>query len=434
MAKYQTPRGTQDLLPAQTRVWQQVEEVMRQVSYVYGYDEIRTPVFENTGVFKRENDSSDMVNKEMYTFSINGEDSLTLRPEGTAGIVRSFVENKGYGNMELPAKFYYLEEMFRYERPQKGRYRQFKQFGIENIGVKSPLIDAEVIALGISVVGALGLSQLKVLVNTLGDEESRTNYRLALQAYFKPYLAELCPDCQRRFEQNPLRLLDCKIDHNHPCMVNVPSMKDYLNTESKVYFEAVLKALDDLGMDYEIDDRLVRGLDYYTHTVFEVVSTHPDSGSQATVFAGGRYDGLVEYFGGPDMSGVGFAMGVERLMILAQAEGIELAIDEGVDVYVMSLGDVDTLPLQITTELRANGYRTEMDYTKRSMKAQFKSVERKMAKVIVICGEEEAKTQCVNIKNIASKEQITIPLTDIVQQIDHWLNEEHECSGHCHHE
>lgn len=423
---YQTPRGTQDLLQEETKKWLAVESLIRSVCSVYGYDEVRTPIFENTGVFKRENDSSDMVNKEMYTFSINDEDSLTLRPEGTAGIIRSFVEHKMYGRLEMPAKIYYMGEMFRYERPQKGRYRQFNQFGIENIGVKSPIVDAETIALGYSILKALGLSQVKVLINTLGDDESRSNYRTALKEHFHDCIGDLCADCQRRYEQNPLRILDCKVDSEHPALASAPILQDYLNDESRTYFRQVLDALDALEIPYEIDNRLVRGLDYYTHTVFEVVSTHPESGSQSTVFAGGRYDNLVEYFGGPQMSGVGFAMGIERLMILCEAEGIQLSEENGIDCYIMSLGEVGNVPLQIATTLRAAGYVTEMDVLKRGFKAQFKSVDRKKAKIVVIVGEAELANHQVNIKNIATQTQITVEIDEIVETVDKWLMNESE--------
>lgn len=420
---YQTPRGTQDLMPEDTKKWLEVESLIRSVCNVYGYNELRTPIFEDTKVFKRENDSSDMVNKEMYTFII-GEDNLTLRPEGTAGIVRSFVEHKLYGRMEMPAKFYYMGEMFRHERPQKGRYRQFNQFGIENIGVKSPITDAETIALGYSILKALGLSQIKVLINTLGDDESRSAYRTALQEHFKDCVDELCEDCKRRYVQNPLRLLDCKVDKEHPAMVSAPSLADFLNEESKAYFNDVLNALDALGIPYEIDNRLVRGLDYYTHTVFEVVSTHPESGSQSTVFAGGRYDNLVHYYGGPEMSGVGFAMGMERLMILCEAEGIILGEDDGIDCYVMNLGNVGNMPLQIATELRAAGYVTELDVQGRKLKAQFKSVDRYNAKFAVIVGESELAENKVNIKNAKTGEQVSVNIDDVVAFIDEHIDGE----------
>ena len=297
---YQVPRGTQDILPKDISKWHRLEELIRQFCYVYDYEEIRTPIFEHTNVFKRGNDSSDMVNKEMYTFCLeNSSTSLTLRPEGTAGVVRAFVEHKLYGQPDLPVKMYYVGPQCRHERPQKGRMRIFNQFGVEAIGAKDPLIDVETIALGWSFVSALGLSDLKVLINTLGDDASRAAYRQALKEHFKPEIAAMCPDCQRRYEQNPLRILDCKVDKEREIMKRAPKMEHYLNDESKAYFDAVLNGLDALGIPYEIDDRLVRGLDYYTHTVFEVVSVNEEMGAQSTVFAGGRYDGLVEYFGGP---------------------------------------------------------------------------------------------------------------------------------------
>lgn len=424
MKNYQTPRGTQDVLPLDSYRWQQVERVIRQVCTVYGYDEIRTPVFEDTAVFKRENDSSDMVNKEMYTFNMGDGDSLTLRPEGTAGAVRSFVQHKMYGGAEMPVKMWYMGEMFRHERPQKGRYRQFNQFGIENIGMKSPLIDAEVIALGYSIVKGMGLSQIKVLINTLGDATSRSTYRAVLKEHFKDAVHDLCADCKRRYTQNPLRLLDCKVDKEHPSMTSVPSLQDSLTEESKEYFAQVLSALDDLGIPYEIDDKLVRGLDYYTDTVFEVVSTHPESGSQSAVFAGGRYDGLVEYFGGPEMSGVGFAMGMERLLILAEAEGIEMDKKPDCDVYVMALGDVKSTPLSLATQCRAHGFITECNMSPRSLKAQFKSVDRRKAKAVIIVGESELAKGQINIKHVATQNQVTVDLDKMIETLDAMLKEE----------
>lgn len=414
----QAPRGTQDLYALQVRKWQMVEDMIRQLCFVYGYGEIRTPIFEHTEVFQKENDTSDMVTKEMYSFE-KGDRSITLRPEGTAGVIRSFVEKKMYGNAELPVKLYYQGPMFRYERPQKGRYRQFHQFGVEAIGTKSAVLDAEVIALGCSIVSAVGISETKVLINTLGDEESRAAYRAALKEHFQPHLETLCGDCKRRYEMNPLRLLDCKVDKEQDCMKQAPLMKDYLNDESKAYFEEVLQALDTLGIVYEIDNRLVRGLDYYTHTVFEVVSTHPSAGAQATVFAGGRYDGLVADLGGPDMSGVGFGMGMERLIAYAEEEGNVLAEEDGVDCYVMPLSkSCQAEALRICSELRANGYQTAMDYAGRSMKAQFKSVERLQAKVVLFLGEDELREQVVQVKDIATQNQMTVPFEAIVPALD----------------
>lgn len=416
---YQTLRGFYDILPGETKKWQKMESLIHTVCSLYGYNEIRTPIMEDLKVFKRDNDSSDMVNKEMYAFSM-GSDNYCLRPEGTAGVIRSFVENKFYGSMELPAKFYYMGEMFRHERPQKGRQRQFTQFGVENIGVKSPEIDAETIALGINIIKSLGIQSYKVLINTLGDDASRSAYREALKTHFKDHLDELCGDCHRRYEQNPLRILDCKVDHDNPIVQSAPQLSDYLNDESKEYFQRVLNALDALGIPYEIDNRLVRGLDYYTHTVFEVVSTRKDSGAQATVFAGGRYDHLVEYFGGPELSGMGFAIGLERLLMLASEEGYEFTLPKELDAYVISLGNVGSTPLVIANKLRDKGYKCEVNMTARSLKAQFKSADRNKAKYIIILGEDELKEGVVNLKNTATREQVTVSIDDIEKQIESW--------------
>ena len=445
---YQVPRGTQDILPNEVSKWHRLEDMIRQFTYVYNYQEIRTPIFEHTNVFKRGNDSSDMVNKEMYTFQLeNSSTSLTLRPEGTAGVVRSFVEHKMYGYPDLPMKMYYVGPQCRHERPQKGRMRIFNQFGVEVIGAKSPLLDVETIALGWSFISALGLKDMKVLINTLGDDESRAAYREALKEHFKNDIDDMCADCKRRYDQNPLRILDCKVDRDKEIMKSVPKMNDYLNEESKAYFQQVLEGLDALGIPYEVDDKLVRGLDYYTHTVFEVVSVNKEMGAQSTVFAGGRYDGLVEYFGGPEgMSGIGWAMGLERLLIALEAEGISLEEEEELDAYIMNLSPktpgISTLALKIVTELRAAGYRCDMDYLNRSFKAQFKTVDRKKAKVAIMVGDREVENGEVAIKEIATQKQQNVALDSIVEAMDKIFGEtehEHECTcgeEHCtcHHE
>lgn len=419
---YQTPRGTYDILPEEVGYWHHVEDVIRQTTKRYRYKEIRTPYFEETKVFKRENDSSDMVNKEMYTFEM-GHDSYTLRPEGTAGVIRSFDQHKLYGAMELPARLYYVGAMFRHERPQKGRQRQFTQFGVENIGAKSPELDAETIALGYDIVKQMGISSIKVLINTLGDDESRANYRKALKDYFQPHLEELCTDCHRRYEQNPLRILDCKVDKDKDCMKEAPKLRDYLNEESREYFQRVLASLDALGIPYEVEDRLVRGLDYYTHTVFEVVSTRPDSGAQATIFAGGRYDHFVEYYGGPELSGIGFAIGMERLISLAKDEGHDFDLEKGLDVYVIGLGDVSKEVLQVAQRLRHANYEVEANLIPRSLKAQFKSADRQQAKYVAILGDEEIQNEVVNLKRTSDKTQVTIPQSDLLKQLESWEKE-----------
>ena len=420
---YQLPRGTQDFLPNQTGSWQELEKIIEDVCRLYRYEEIRTPIFEELKVFKRDNDSSDMVNKEMYNFTA-GSEHFALRPEGTAGVVRSFVQHKLYGAYEMPAKLYYMGPMFRHERPQKGRYRQFHQFGIENIGIKTPVADAEVIALGYNLIKQIGLQEISVLINTLGDNESRSKYRDVLRNHFKEHLDGLCEDCKRRYEQNPLRILDCKIDNEKEIVKSAPSLQDCLNDESKNYFNDVLKALEALKIPYVVEDRLVRGLDYYTHTVFEVVSTHNESGSQSTIFGGGRYDGLVNYFGGPDMSGVGFAIGLERLLLFASLENINLASQDELDVYVMSLGNVETLPIEVATMCRNAGFKTELNMVERSMKSQFKSVDRKHAKTIIIIGEDELKQGVVNIKDIKTQQQVTVKIDEIVSTLNGFLKGE----------
>ncbi|SUO03670.1 histidyl-tRNA synthetase [Faecalicoccus pleomorphus] len=426
---YQIPRGCQDILPEQSFAWQSLERTLREFCYLYNYDEIRTPIFEHTNVFKRENDSSDMVNKEMYTFKLeNSKTSLTIRPEGTAGVVRSFVENKMYANPDLPVKLYYMGPMARHERPQKGRLRIFNQFGVECLGNKSPYTDVETIALAFSILKALGLQDLKVCLNTLGDDDSRANYRQALKDYFAPYKEELCSDCKRRYEQNPLRILDCKVDKDKECMKHVPKMKDYLNEESKSYFDTVCALLDELEIPYEIDDQLVRGLDYYTHTVFEIVSLNKEMGAQSTVLAGGRYDGLIPYFGGPEaMSGIGWALGMERLLIALEAEGIELGQKPDLDVFVMCLDEeARTYAFKALTELRAYGYRCEMDMLGRGFKGQFKAADRSHAQFALLLGNKEALDQTITIKNLKEKTQETIAREALIGYVDAHMEEEHE--------
>ena len=421
---YQTVKGTYDLLEKDMARFNMLEDLFRHFLSLYGYQEIRTPVFEYTGVFRKENDTSDMVTKEMYTFSPNGKDSLTLRPEGTAGVIRSFVENKMYARPELPVKLGYIEEMFRHERPQKGRQRQFTQMGIECLGEKNPLIDAEVIALGYTYIRTLGLQSVKVLINTLGDSKSRLRYKEKLIEYFLPHREELCNDCQNRLEKNPLRILDCKIDHGSKLIEEAPKME--LTDEAAKYFDDVKHYLDLLQIPYEVDDRLVRGLDYYTDTVFEVVSTNEASGSQATIFGGGRYDDLVREMGGPQMSGIGFAIGVERLMILADAEDIFEEYRPELDCYVISLNENPDYALTVAEELRNNSFATEMDCYGRSLKAQFRSSERKNARFVLIVGEDEAKEGTVTIKDTLTKAQETLKKEELVERLDQLLEDYYE--------
>ena len=423
MSNYQMPRGTQDILPNEIEKWHALEEYLQKFTTLYHYKEIRTPIFEHTEVFKRGNDSSDMVNKEMYTFE-KGDRSLTLRPEGTAGVCRSFVENKLFGSVDLPVKLYYMGPMMRYERPQKGRQRIFNQFGIEVIGAKNPYLDVESIALGYSILSGLGLKDLVVQLNTLGDDESRANYREALKEHFANSIDELCPDCKRRYEQNPLRILDCKVDTDHPSMKNAPKITDYLNETSQDYFNKVKAGLDALEIPYTVEDRLVRGLDYYTHTVFEIVSVNKEMGSQATLLAGGRYDGLIQYFGGPEMSGMGWALGMERILIALEAEKISIVEEESIDAYVLCLDESAQLEaFKVVTMLRSHGFVSETDYLQRKFKAQFKSVERMKAKVAILIGAKEVENQQVTIKKIDTQEQFVVASDEIIQKMDEILEE-----------
>lgn len=423
---YSAPRGTVDILPETSGKWQELEQLLRTICANYNVKEMRTPIFEHTELFSRAvGDTTDVVTKEMYSFADKKGRSITLRPEGTAGIARSYVEHKLFALPEKLQKFYYMGPMFRYERPQNGRQRQFHQFGVEMIGLESPYVDVECMVMAVTVVEALGLKDITLHINSLGDEASREAYRDALKQHFQPVLNDLCYDCQQRFEKNPLRILDCKVDKDHPAMKDAPRTIDYLSDSAKEHFDKVCALLDDLEIDYEIDTNLVRGLDYYSHTVFEVISDDPKLGAGATVGAGGRYSTLISELGGPENPGVGFAFGMERLMIAMGSESDE---EDGLDVYVMPLGtEAKDLAMQIVTMLRANGFTCDMDQCDRGLKGQFKSADRFNAHFSMIIGDEEVQKEVVNMKCNHSKEQTVVPLEDIVAFI-----ENHYEGGHVH--
>lgn len=411
------PRGTQDILPKEAQRWQYVENKIKGICEKFHFEEIRTPVFEHTEVFSRGvGDSTDIVQKEMYTFEDRGGRSLTLRPEGTAAVTRAFVENKLYGEPNQPVKLYYFAQMFRYERPQQGRMRQLNQFGVEVLGSSDPAVDAEVIDLAMTVYKQLGLSSLKLVINSLGDTESRTNYREALIKHFTPHKEELCKDCQARLEQNPMRILDCKVDRDHPSMKTAPSILDYLNEESRTYFEQVKRYLEIMGISYEVDPNLVRGLDYYNHTAFEIMSEAEGFGAITTLAGGGRYNGLVQQLGGPDTPGIGFGMGIERLLMALEAEGVELSIDDELDCFLVSVGDATkNEAVRIIHELRMNGVQVDQDYQGRKIKAQFKAADRYKAKYVLVLGEDELQKQVINVKEMATGEQVEVPLNLLIQ-------------------
>lgn len=401
------PRGTEDILFEESRKWRIVEKIMHDVAAKYHFEEIRTPYFESVDLYVRGvGQTSDVVSKEMYIFEDKKQRQLALRPEGTTGAIRAYIENKLFGLDNQPVKLYYLGPMFRYERPQKGRQRQFHQFGMETIGIKSPQVDVEVIMAGLSICQEVGLKNMKVLINTLGDIESRLEYRKVLVEYFKSYQDELCSDCQTRLELNPLRLLDCKIDGHKQFVLDAPVLADYLNDKSRKYFENVLQILDELHVEYEIDNRLVRGLDYYTDTIFEVVSTNPASGAQATIFGGGRYDGLVESLDGPDVSGVGFAIGIERLLFNIEEDNPDLFKEAPLDIYIMPLEEeFQNYSFMILEKLRANGIKADMEYEKKSLKAMLRYIQRNNIRYGIIIGEEEFNEKTLILKDFENNTQ-----------------------------
>lgn len=413
------PRGTVDILPKEVKAWQYVEEKIKEICKRYNYKEIRTPMFEHTEVFQRGvGDTTDIVQKEMYTFLDRGERSITLRPEGTAGVARAFVENKLFGEVNQPVKLYYFAEMFRYERPQKGRMRQLNQFGIEALGSEDPAVDAEVIDLAMTVYRSLGLNSLKLIINSLGDNESRANHRQALIDHFTPHKHELCEDCQVRLEQNPLRVLDCKKDMNHPSMSTAPSILDYLNEASQVYFEEVKAYLDAMGIEYVVDSTLVRGLDYYNHTAFEIMSDAKGFGAITTLTGGGRYNGMIEEFGGPSTPAIGFGMGLERLLMALEVEGIEIPDKDELDCYVVAVGKkAEKTAVKLVHDLRNKGIRVDKDYQKRKMKAQLKSANRYQSKYVLILGEQELEENAITIREMSSGEQQQVPMQDILETL-----------------
>lgn len=413
------PRGTQDILPGTVEDWQYIENTLKDLSHRFNYKEIRTPIFEHTELFQRGvGDSTDIVQKEMYTFEDRGGRSITLRPEGTASVVRSFVQNKLHGLANQPTKLFYIGPMFRYERPQQGRTRQFVQFGIEALGSEDPAVDAEVLSFAMKAYQELGLSSLKLIVNSLGDQESREAHREALVNHFSPHKEELCSDCQIRLEENPLRVLDCKKDRDHPAMKTAPSILDFLNEYSRTYFEKVKFYLDAMDIDYEVDPNLVRGLDYYNHTAFEIMSEAEGFGAITTLSGGGRYNGLVEDIGGPATPGIGFALSIERLLMALEAEGVELPKQEELDCYIVAIGEKPELEaVKLVDKLRSEGLRVDKDYLHKKMKAQFKAADRLKAKKVLILGDREVENNLVNVKDMATGEQKEVSLENVMAEL-----------------
>ncbi|EZH67969.1 histidyl-tRNA synthetase [Bacillaceae bacterium JMAK1] len=416
---FNIPRGTQDLLPGVSEQWQWVESIAREVSRKYNYQEIRTPIFETTEIFQRSvGDSTDIVQKEMYTFQDRGGRHLSLRPEGTASVARSFVENKMHGNVTQPVKMYYIGPMFRYERPESGRMRQFHQFGVEAIGSDDPAIDVETIALAMDFYKACGLDNLKLVLNSLGDKEVRKNHREALVAHFSDRIDEFCSDCQGRLETNPLRILDCKVDRNHELVQSAPSIQEYLNETSVQYFDKVKQLLEDMGIAYVVDPNLVRGLDYYTNTAFEIMLDEPEFGAITTLTGGGRYEGLIEEFGGPKTSGIGFGLSIERVLMALEARNKLPEVGSSLDVFVVAVGEKENdKATTLLHELRQAGISCDKDYAGKKMKAQFKSADRVNASRVIVIGEQELESGIVSVKNMESGEQEQVSFEHLVTHL-----------------
>lgn len=423
----QKPKGTYDVYGGKGKQISYIEDLLKALMTKYNYEYFKTPIFEASELFHRGvGETTDIVTKETYDFKDRGDRDMTLRPEGTAGVVRSFVENKMYGNPTMPVKAWYFGPMFRYERPQSGRFREFNQFGVEVFGSDDPMTDAEVISIPVNIYKMLGLKGIKVNINSLGDKESRENYREALVNHFAPVIDTYCEDCKERFKKNPLRILDCKIDHEKSEMKSAPTTIDYLNEVSKKHFDKVKECLDALGIDYIVNPSVVRGLDYYTHTVFEVEACIESFGSQNVLCGGGRYNGLIENLGGPETSGVGFALGLERLLNALEAEEITLPYDKGLDIYVIPMSEEQkTYAFALTQTLRMSGFSADIDYMNRKIASNFKQADRYNAKYVIIIGEEEISSNILTIKNNETKEEYKVNLEEIIDFFDEQIEEEH---------
>lgn len=421
--KLQKPKGTQDILPGQSERWLYVEKVARETFASYNYAEIRTPIFEHYEVFARSvGDTTDIVTKEMYDFYDKGERHITLRPEGTAAVVRSYIENKLFApEVQKPVKVYYMGSMFRYERPQAGRLREFHQFGVECFGSSNPATDVETMAMAYHFFQRLGIKDVRLTLNSLGNPASRSRYRQALIDYLTPLKDSLSKDSQRRLEENPLRVLDSKEAEDKLAVADAPSILDFLDEESQAHFDTVKAMLEALEIPYVIDTNMVRGLDYYNHTIFEFITGV--NGSDLTICAGGRYDGLVEQLGGPATPGFGFGLGQERLLMILEAQGLSLSLESGLDLYVAVLGEGANLAaLQLVQAVRNQGFKAERDVLDRKLKAQFKSADSFGAKTILTLGESEVASQQMSIKNNKTRAELSVSFAEIEQDFAAVLN------------
>ncbi|MDR1263729.1 MAG: histidine--tRNA ligase [Oscillospiraceae bacterium] len=411
----QAPKGTYDVLPGRSSVWQAVEEAMRKTASLAGFREVRTPVFEHTELFLRGvGDTTDVVQKEMYTFNDKGGRSITLKPEGTAGAVRAMLE-AGMQSGPMPVKMYYLNSpIFRYEAPQKGRMREHHQFGVEVFGAPLPTCDAEVISLALRVIRKLGVSDRALHINSIGCPACRAEYHKKLRSFIEPRLRRLCETCGQRFEKNPLRILDCKVGSCQAELEGAPVVLDCLCDECREHFEGLKAALEAIGIPYDVDPRIVRGLDYYTRTVFEVIP----AGGGPTIVGGGRYDGLVEQLDGPKLAGFGFGMGLERLIELLEDSGAAPEVERPLDVYVAPLSAVDRLnALRLTEELRESGIKADTDHAGRSLKAQFRYADKTGAPLLIVTGGDEAARGNVKLRDLATHSEAELPRGEVIAAV-----------------
>ena len=410
------PKGTKDMLPDQAYKWHYIEEAFADICRRYGFQEIRTPVFEHTELFQRGvGDTTDIVQKEMYTFQDYGKRSITLKPEGTSPVVRAFTEHKLYAGVQ-PNKFYYNIPCFRYEKPQSGRLREFHQFGIETFGTMDMMADAECISLGYDFLQEMGITDVELRINSVGCPECRKKHREALREFLKPKYDELCDTCKDRFDRNPMRIIDCKSPICQELVAGAPMMIDYLCDDCRDAFEQLKANLDAMGIEYVVDPGIVRGLDYYTKTAFEFVTTK--IGAQGTVCGGGRYDKLVEEVGGPSTPGVGFGLGKERLLLTMEACGVEIPEPSGADVFIAVMGDeAKAAGLKLMRELRKQGIAVQMDIMGRNIKNQFKYANRINARKTVVIGLDELEKNSFAIKDMATSQQVNVPMESIVEEL-----------------
>lgn len=406
------PKGTKDVLPSQSYKWQFVEDVARETAKTFNYKEVRTPVFEHTELFQRGvGETTDVVNKEMYTFEDKGGRSITLKPEGTAGVARLFIEN-GLASSPLPVKTFYITPAFRYERPQAGRLREFHQFGLEVFGSPSPETDAEVIFAASSFLDKLGLKDIELQINSIGCPICRNEYNKALKKYFEPHLESMCQTCKTRYEKNPLRMLDCKEENCKAINANAPEILDYLCEDCKSHFEEVKALLNVLGLKYTVNPRIVRGLDYYTKTVFEFLTGK--IGAQSAVCAGGRYDNLLSQLGGNSLPAIGFAAGIERLLLLMETTGAPFPAEQKPRIYIAGMdGKTRALAFETAAYLRTNGVSAEVDHMQRSIKAQFKYADKIGAEFVAVIGEEELNAGVVNVKKMDDGSTFAVKIKEL---------------------